>query len=244
MNLDQHELERQANRLDLVSRWADDLAHEIKNPLHAMVINLELVKRRAGAGDPGLLIERAEVVESELHRVHELVDSLLKLVRPWPEAGAATVQEVFTALLPVFAARARIRQVEYRHDPGTAIVAMSPGDLAQVLANLVDNAIDATAEGGRVSTAVAVKEHRARITVRDTGTGLADPGAADGAAADGVATEPAAASSPETRSSGRQGLGLAVTRALVERVGGSLRLENGSGGGAEATVTLPCTGSA
>ncbi|NIP60786.1 MAG: hypothetical protein GWO00_23330, partial [Gemmatimonadetes bacterium] len=56
--------------LELVSRWADDLAHEIKNPLHAMVINLELVKRRATGEDAGALIQRAEVVESELYRVH------------------------------------------------------------------------------------------------------------------------------------------------------------------------------
>src|SRR5690606_25840506 len=75
------ELEVRANRMDLVARWADDLAHEIKNPLHAMVINLELVKRRAGSGDREPLVDRVEVVEAELHRVHHLVESLLRLVR-------------------------------------------------------------------------------------------------------------------------------------------------------------------
>lgn len=225
-------LEQQANRLDLVSRWADDLAHEIKNPLHAMVINLELVKRRAGDANPEPLIERAKVVESELHRVHALVDSLLKLVRPWPDAGSATVQQVFEALLPVFQARARIRKVRYEHQSGSAIVAMSPGDLAQVLVNLVDNAIDATPEGGLVRTTVQKEKehHDARITVQDGGPGFSlDPG-----------TTPR----PPEPVDGRAGVGLAVSHRLLEGVGGSLRLAPMNGGGTEATVTIPCTGSA
>lgn len=228
-----HELlQQQANRLDLVSRWADDLAHEIKNPLHAMVINLELVKRRAGDANPAPLIERAMVVESELHRVHALVDSLLKLVRPWPDAGSATVQQVFEALIPVIQARARIRKVEYEHEAGSAIVAMSPGDLAQVLVNLVDNAIDATPEGGRVSTTVEKEKehHDVRVTVRDGGPGFS--------------LEAGTAVEPNATPDGRSGVGLAVSYRLLERVGGTLALTPLEGGGTEATVTIPCTGGA
>jgi len=224
------ELERAANRLDLVSRWADDLAHEIKNPLHAMVINLELVKRRAESHDPGPLIERAEVVESELHRVHALVDSLLRLVRPWPAANSATVQQVFDALLPVFQARARIRRVLYEHRPGIAIVAMPPGDLAQVLVNLVDRAIDATPEGGRVLTEIVREGPEVRIAV-DHREGSAD------AAAEGVAESGAAEPGEES------GLALVVTRRLLDRAGGSLNLASGEVG-SRATATIPCTGSA
>ncbi len=221
------ELEEQANRLDLVSRWADDLAHEIKNPLHAMVINLELVKRRAGDAEPGPLIERAQVVESELHRVHALVDSLLKLVRPWPDTYTATVQQVFEALFPVFQARARIRKLEYEHQAGSAIVAMAPGALAQVLVNLVDNAIDATPEGGRITTAIRKgNDASATITVTDGG-----PGVSWGADATG---DPPGV---------RPGLGLAVSRRLLKRAGGSLALAPLADGGTGATVSIPVTGS-
>jgi hypothetical protein len=128
---EQERLQQQANRLDLVSRWSDDLAHEIKNPLHAMVINLELVKRRAGDADPSPLIERAEVVESELHRVHGLVDSLLKLVRPWPTATVRTPYSRSSTPCSPSSAPGRLRQIDFElPDRGSAIVAMSPGDLA------------------------------------------------------------------------------------------------------------------
>lgn len=225
-------LEQQANRLDLVSRWADDLAHEIKNPLHAMVINLELVKRRAGRADPTSLVERAEVVETELHRVHALVDSLLRLVRPWPDSGTAAVHEVFEALLPVFAARARIRQVEYRHEPGSGIVVMAPGDLAQLLVNLVDNAIEATPDGGRVVTTVEEEEDGLRITVSDTGRGL-PAGTLDELS---VRARDAHAGADEDA-----GLGLAISHRLVDRAGGSIRLASDADG-TRAVVTIPRTG--
>lgn len=225
--------ELQVNRLELVSRWADDLAHEIKNPLHAMVINLELVKRRAGGGDPQLIIDRAEVVESELHRVHALLDSLLRLVRPWPQVRTARVQEVFDALLPVFRARARIRQVDFVHDPGSAFVAIPPGHLAQVLVNLTDNAIDATDEGGRVTTAIeTVDGSSVRVIVSDTGRGLPD-GPIEALFDGGAGRE------------GHSGLGLAISRQLVQHAGGSLSLEPArEGTGVRAVVTLPLTGSA
>jgi signal transduction histidine kinase len=214
--------ERQANQLELVSRWADDLAHEIKNPLHAMVINLELVKRRAGGEDPESLIERAEVVEGELHRVHILVDSLLRLVRPWPETDTADVDAVFEDLLPVFEARTRIRKVEYHHRPGGDTVSMQPAALAQVLLNLVDNAIDALPEGGRLVTTCGADGDAVRIEVVDDGPGLPrDLEVGD--------TGPGS-----NRPGDRSGLGLVVVGRLVREAGGSTR----------AVVELPRSGSA
>ena len=226
-------LEQRANRMDLVARWADDLAHEIKNPLHAMVINLELVKRRASAGDAAPAIQRAEVVENELHRVHGLVESLLRLVRPWPPEPICNADRVFEQLLPVLGARTRIRRVDYEHEPGGGAVAFSSGDLAQVLLNLVDNAIDVTPEGGRVATACIMGREAVTIRVADGGPGLP---ARIRASDDYRDPEPQA---------GRSGLGLAVSVALLHRAGGTLEFEPGTGGnGTIAIVTIPRPSSA
>jgi signal transduction histidine kinase len=71
-----------ANRFQLVSRMADDLAHEIKNPLNSMVINLEVLRSRAGKADTEGILGRAAVLESEILRLNGLIDSMLKLLRP------------------------------------------------------------------------------------------------------------------------------------------------------------------
>src|SRR5687768_15352006 len=80
-----------ANKLALVERLADDLAHEIKNPLHSMVINLEVLRRRIARlaeTDQGELLRYAGVVGGELDRVTRRIDLLLRLVRP--ERGELT----------------------------------------------------------------------------------------------------------------------------------------------------------
>lgn len=206
-------LHREINRFELVSRWADDLAHEIKNPFHAMIINLELVKRRAG--DPEGLRDRAEVVESELNRVHGLIDSLLRLVRPWSDAGSVDADAVFETLLPVLRARADLHQIEYRHEPGAGTVVIPPADLVQVIANLTDNAVDALAEGGHVVTRCARGDAMVRIEVADDGPGV--PALDADVFAPGV-----------TDKDGRSGLGLTVARRLAEQAGGSLAFVAGS----------------
>jgi signal transduction histidine kinase len=214
--------------MDLVARWADDLAHEIKNPLHAMVINLELVKRRASAGEAGPLLERIQVVESELHRVHFLVESLLRLVRPWPDRPTADVAAIFENIMPVLEARARIRKIGLEHQPAAATVAMAPGHLTLVLLNLVDNAMEASAENDRLFTACVPEDGQIRLTIRDTGTGLPDH-LRDHVFDRGVTHRP-----------GHAGLGLAISRRLVSEAGGELTLEPAVGEpGTQATIILP-----
>ena len=103
-----------ANRFGVVSRLADDLAHEIKNPLHAIVINLEVLRRKVEKQDSAAALQRAEVVEQEVHRVHELVESLLRLLRPRRDvAGPFSIAEAVNGVLPLAALRARLAGVDF-----------------------------------------------------------------------------------------------------------------------------------
>jgi two-component system, NtrC family, C4-dicarboxylate transport sensor histidine kinase DctB len=110
-------LELRASRFDLVSHLADDLAHEIKNPLHAMVINLEVLRRRVGSGAVDAALERADVIEHELQRVHRLIDQVLQLLRPARDGVAsAEVGGALEDIAPLVAIRARAARLAFRHE--------------------------------------------------------------------------------------------------------------------------------
>jgi two-component system, NtrC family, C4-dicarboxylate transport sensor histidine kinase DctB len=101
-----------ANRYDVVSRLADDLAHEIKNPLNAIVVNLEVLRRKIETGASQVAIERANVVDQEIARVHLLVDQLLQLMRPTRgEIRTISVDETLDELRPVLDAQAKAARV-------------------------------------------------------------------------------------------------------------------------------------
>jgi signal transduction histidine kinase len=102
-----------ANRYEVVSRLADDLAHEIKNPLNAIVVNLEVLRRKIQAGATEVAVERAHVVDQEIARVHLIVDQVLQLMRP-PRAGVQTISldETIAEMQPLLEAQARAGRVQ------------------------------------------------------------------------------------------------------------------------------------
>ncbi len=222
-------LEVQANRFQLVSRLADDLAHEIKNPLHAMVINLELVKRRAQAGDIPTAIQRAEVVEAEVMRVNGLVDRLLDLLRP-PKADpvVADIDAVVEDLLPLVTQQARLSGVElvYQGIGSPRGAGIRRDALKLVLLNLVANALERVrSSGGHVEVTALQDETGARILVTDSVAGSSLEDATTRLAASGGSSEAAQ-------------LGLAVVRHLLEESGGELLLGGGAPGEAAYTAVL------
>jgi signal transduction histidine kinase len=114
------------NKLALVERLADDLAHEIKNPLHSMVINLEVLRRRIARleGDSNEdLLRYAGVLNAELERVSRRVELLLRLVRPNRESeDEATLAEIFEELRELVELECERHQVELKFDLPVAVV--------------------------------------------------------------------------------------------------------------------------
>jgi signal transduction histidine kinase len=141
-----------ANKLDLLERLSDALAHEIKNPLHSMVINLEVLKRRlarlpSGSGD---VLRYATVLGEELERVNRRVELLLRLARP--ERGGpeeATLQEIVDELMELVLLEARHRgvRVEYRSTGPLARVRLGRQAARQIILDLVLDALESTDEG-------------------------------------------------------------------------------------------------
>jgi phosphoglycerate-specific signal transduction histidine kinase len=93
---------------------ADDLAHEIKNPLNSMVINLEVLRSKVEKGATDAALERAAVLEHEIRRLHGLVEALLRLLRPTRDREATTsMAQALEELQPVVELRARLARIEF-----------------------------------------------------------------------------------------------------------------------------------
>ncbi|MDP9347622.1 MAG: hypothetical protein M3P24_00525 [Gemmatimonadota bacterium] len=142
-----------ANKLDLLERLADDLAHEIKNPLHSMVINLEVLKRRiarSGAEGQSDLQRYVGVLGSELERLSRRIELLLRLTRPARGNEAATLDELVDELLELIQLEGRRHEVDVRFHPGAPTTRVSvPGEpVRQVILDLVLEALERLGRGG------------------------------------------------------------------------------------------------
>jgi two-component system nitrogen regulation sensor histidine kinase GlnL len=218
---------------------AAGLAHEIRNPLAGLQGSAELLAREA----EGSAREYAAVIAREARRVEGLVKELLDLARPAPlRAGPVSIHEVLgdvLALVRGIPGAERVRFVE-RYDPSLPPLRGDAEKLTQVVLNLVRNALDAVA--GRPSPTIALEtgvaalrlraasgrtRPLARIAVLDDGGGIPD------AMLPRLFT-PFATSKPHGT-----GLGLAVSRRIVDAHGGRIEVRNRASGGVEASVYLP-----
>ena len=154
-----------ANRYDVLSRLADDLAHEIKNPLNAIVVNLEVLRRRVVIGAPEAALERADVIEQEVRRVHALVDQVLSLLRPAkPDSSPLAIDGILASLESALQIQAHAAHVELEIESDGSLYAQIRAEPFKfALLNLITMAIDAEAvSGGRVR----IEARRAKDEVR------------------------------------------------------------------------------
>lgn len=205
-----------------------DASHELRTPLTALRLRLENLER--GVDDesrPGLVAAAAEV-----ERLSSMVDSLLALARadagtapPGPVDLSALAQTRIEAWQPALA-----RGVRLELDAPAPVAARAGADrVAQVLENLISNAVRASPDDTAVEVRVQHEGSRAELRVRDHGAGMTDEQKAR--AFDRFWRS-------DTGGSG-SGLGLAIAQRLVGIDGGSIELSDAAGGGLEAVVRLP-----
>jgi signal transduction histidine kinase len=203
------------------------LAHELRNPLNAAHLQLDLARRRlARDHDEAACLQALEIARDEVSRLARLVDEFLLFARPDAlHLAEGDLREVAASSLDALRGEARARSVELRLEPGEPVRAQFDDvRLAQALQHLVRNAIEAHDAGGVVRVAVSAAGRGARILVEDSGRGLP---------ADAPVFEPFFT----TKSQGT-GLGLAIAHRIVSDHGGSIAAES-CPGRTQFAVSLP-----
>jgi signal transduction histidine kinase len=215
-------------RAEALEQIGAKLAHELKNPLTGVKALVQL-----GARNPAEAAshERLVVVEREVSRMQEILQSYLSFTSPLQELAPRPVElgELVSDTLGVLSARADEARVRL-YARGDARLEADPSRLREALLNLVANAIEATAPGGEVEVGVRTAPDAAEVVIRDTGRGMG----ADVLRRLGTPFF-------TTRDDGT-GLGVVLARSVVSQHGGSMRYESEPGQGTRVTLTLPRRG--
>jgi two-component system, NtrC family, sensor histidine kinase HydH len=220
-----------ADQLAAVGQVAAGVAHELRNPLTSvkMLVQAGLEANNSG----GLPPEDLAIIEHEVRRMEMCIQTFLDFARPpVSERRRCDLVPVIRRSLALAEVRAKRQGVALSVElpPGPVELSIDSAQVQQVLLNLLLNALDALPQGGvvRVEVRPATPEEPAvAVRIRDSGQGIA-PRIRE------RLFEPFV-SSKETG----LGLGLSISRRLVEAHGGTIRGENVPGGGALFAFTLP-----
>ena len=219
---------RKQERQAMFGRVAAGLVHDLSHPISTIAGNVRLIQRLFD--DPGYRETFRETVERELATVKRVLDDLRNIARPAPLARVPiNVNTALTEAVDSIAPQAESAGVELRLElpPEPPVIEGDLFALGRVHRNLILNAVQATASGGLVLVSAETQEERVRISVCDTGCGIA-PERLHAIFEDFVTTK------------GRGlGLGLAISKKLVDQLGGRIHASSDVGKGTSFTLDFP-----
>ncbi len=237
------EVEEKGRQLETASRHKSEflanMSHELRTPLNAIIgFSDVLAQRLFGEVNDKQAEYLADIMESGQHLlalINEVLDlSKIEAGRMEAEIAPFDVKRTLDAALALVRERAQRRGVTLscECDPRLTVLQADERKVKQVLLNLLSNALKFTPEGGRVDVRGGIEGRYARISVADTGVGIAP---ADQAA---VFEEFRQVGASSQKAEGT-GLGLAISRKFVELHGGSMGVTSAPGQGSTFWFTLP-----
>jgi PAS domain S-box-containing protein len=222
---------RNSERLAALGRLASSMAHEINNPLDSLANLLYLLEHQGGLDAAGQ--EQLKLAGEELERITQIARNMLGFHRMVAQPVPVQLTDIVETVLVLYSGRLRAGglEAEKRFDvPG--VVLAQPVEMRQIFANLIANAIDASPVGGRVLVHVRTgcdwrdsSNTGVRVFVADCGCGIEQ-------AARTRIMEPFFT----TKGQRGNGLGLWVTRGIIEKYGGSLRFRSSTDPARHGTV--------
>jgi signal transduction histidine kinase len=226
-----------SEKLNAVGRLASSIAHEINNPLESVTNLIFLAQSAAVSPKTKEYLATAEI---ELRRVSAIANQTLQFHRQSTNPGPVTVTSLIDATLPLYQSRIANARVQIeRRDRARRPVTCLDGEIRQVLSNLIGNAIDAMSQKdrrllirSREGTDWRTGRRGVTLTIADTGSGMS---------ADTISRifEPFFT----TKGNKGTGLGLWISREIIERHRGSLKVKSRDAAhcsGTVFTLFLPC----
>jgi signal transduction histidine kinase len=230
-----------------LTRLTGELAHEIRNPLSTVKVNLKLTeealadvasaKSSNGLSDPhrqklSNALRKITIVRKETDRLEQILDGFLRYVRR-PDLQLATLDlnELVSDMIDFYSPQAHSHSLTVRQSLSAEplMCRIDPGALKQVLLNLFINAQQAADGGGELMIRTARRDGAAVIQVNDTGRGIPPEKLP-------VIFQPFSSFRP-----GGTGLGLATAKKIVEAHSGSIAVHSELGKGTSFTIRLPLT---
>lgn len=221
----------QSEKMAAVGTLSAGLAHEVKNPLSAVLGYAQLSKRKLH--QPEALKKHLDVIESETRRCNEIIGNLMQFSRQEKgEHNPISINEVVEKSMAIVDHQLSLKGVKIQSTLAENLPQISgnANQMQQVLMNLMINAQQAIGDGGgTVDLTTLVRGNSLFITVSDTGPGITDEVAAK-------IFEPFFTTKPAGQGTG---LGLSVTYGIIKDHGGDILVTRAEGGGAKFIITLP-----
>jgi signal transduction histidine kinase len=220
-----------SQKLAALSRLSAGVAHEVKNPLNATVIHLELLKQQLSSSDLPLAMEHLSIITEQIRRLDEVVQGFLRFIRPEDlKLQPVALPSLIDAIMPVVAAEAAKHGVDVAVDvpADLPVVNVDAGVLQQALLNLALNGCQSMPQGGRLRiSAAALRGRRVEVICEDNGVGIA----------------------PEhlskifdlyyTTKQNGSGIGLSIVYRAIQLLDGEIEVQSTPGRGTTFRVVLP-----
>jgi signal transduction histidine kinase len=207
------------------------VGHELRNPLGAIknavyYIRGKLTRSEVAEKEPRVL-EFLDIVDGEVNSSNKIINDLLGFSRIGkPSVSPTTIKKMVDDALARVPVPKNIELDEHMGGDSTEIE-VDAGQIQQVLVNVITNAVQAMPEGGKLTISTRKREGFLELDIADTGSGIADE--VRGKIFDPLFT---------TRAKGI-GLGLAVSKSIIERHGGKIEAKSEAGKGTTFTISLP-----